>query len=89
VRELKNAIERAAILSTGDVIDEAFLPGGGPGPEGRPLQLGDIVSIEAITDEHIERVVSRVGTLEEAARLLGVDRVTIWRRRKRRAGQAE
>jgi NtrC-family two-component system response regulator AlgB len=82
VRELKNSLERAAILSSGDAIDEAFLPGGGPGAT--PLQLGSLVDVEAIVDEHIERVVARTGTLEEAAKVLGVDRVTIWRRRKRK-----
>ncbi|MCW8141549.1 MAG: sigma-54-dependent Fis family transcriptional regulator [Planctomycetota bacterium] len=84
VRELKNAIERAAILSAGDVIDEAFLPGGAR-PDGRALRLGDLAPLDDVIDEHIERVVAGVGTLEEAARVLGVDRVTIWRRRKRRS----
>ncbi|MCO5172183.1 MAG: sigma-54 dependent transcriptional regulator [Planctomycetes bacterium] len=84
VRELKNAIERAAILSAGDVIDEAFLPGGAR-PDGRALRLGDLAPLDDVIDEHIERVVASVGTLEEAARVLGVDRVTIWRRRKRRS----
>jgi two-component system, NtrC family, response regulator AlgB len=88
VRELKNVIERAAILSVGDVIDDAFLPGGRT-PSGRPLQLGDLASLEEITNAHTERVIARLGTLEEAAKVLGVDRVTLWRRRRRRSTDAE
>jgi NtrC-family two-component system response regulator AlgB len=88
VRELKNALERAAILASGDVLDVSLLPqpiGGAvaaPGP-----RLGDHVPLEVIENEHIERIIATTKTLEEAAQVLGVDRATLWRRRKKR-GQA-
>ena len=86
VRELKNAIERAAILASGDVLDVALLPPpiGGAVPSSGP-RLGDSVTLETIENEHMERVIARSSTLEEAARILGVDAATLWRRRKKRA----
>lgn len=90
VRELKNALERAVILSSGDVIDLALLPPpiGGVSPAAGP-RVGDHVSLEVIENEHIERVISTTKTLEEAAKILGVDRATLWRRRKKRAEGAQ
>jgi NtrC-family two-component system response regulator AlgB len=85
VRELKNALERAAILASGDVLDVSLLPPpiGGAGVTGGP-RVGDLVALEEIENEHIERVIASTKTLEEAAKVLGVDRATLWRRRKKR-----
>ena len=87
VRELKNALERAAILASGDVLDVSLLPPpiGGAAVAGGP-RLGDNVTLEEIENEHIERVIASTKTLEEAAKILGLDRATLWRRRKKREG---
>ncbi len=89
LRELKNALERAAILASGDVIDVSLLPqpiGGDAGVASGP-RLGDPVPLATIEEEHIERVLASTKTIEEAAKVLGVDRATLWRRRKKRGEQ--
>jgi NtrC-family two-component system response regulator AlgB len=83
VRELRNAIERAVILSAGQLlVPEAF-------PERivqhtRPVpEVGGDFTVEAVEREHILRVLTRTRTQEEAARILGVDASTLWRKRKK------
>jgi NtrC-family two-component system response regulator AlgB len=80
VRELRNSIERALILSNGQVIGpEAFGgAGGSPGPS-----LGGDFTVEEIEREHILRVLARTPTQEEAAKVLGLDASTLWRKRKK------
>ena len=80
LRELRNAIERAVILSPSPVIDAAQLPGSNP--ELR-LEVGGDLTLEPLEREHILRVLARHGHPEEAARILGIDPATLWRKRKK------
>ena len=88
LRELRNAIERAVILSPGPLIepDDLGIP---PATEEAPhvgpgdVSLGADVTVEAIEREHIARVIARAPTLEAAARILGIDSTTLQRKRKR------
>jgi NtrC-family two-component system response regulator AlgB len=82
VRELRNVIERAVLLCTAETI----------GVESLPLHLtpvppeprvGDLVPLETIEEMHIRQVLAATKSLDEAARVLGVDPVTLWRRRKK------
>ncbi|MES2638140.1 MAG: sigma-54 dependent transcriptional regulator [Myxococcota bacterium] len=82
LRELRNAVERAVILSTGNVLDARLLPGAIPPSDGASV-LGADVPLETIEREHILRVLARHGRPEEAARVLGIDPATLWRKRKR------
>jgi NtrC-family two-component system response regulator AlgB len=83
VRELRNAIERAVILWPGQTLEPAAFPErigsrGGDGP-----RLGGWHTLEVIEREHIERVIEQIPNLEEAARILGIDDSTLWRKRKK------
>ncbi len=96
LRELRNAVERAVILSPANVVEAADLglncpaegqAGGGSTRAGHDFHaavaLGGDVSIEEIEREHIARVVARAPSFEGAARILGIDATTLQRKRKR------
>jgi NtrC-family two-component system response regulator AlgB len=83
VRELRNAIERAVILWPARVIEPQAFPEGIAAHSSAGPQLGGDCSLETIEREHIFRVLARVPTLEEAARILGVDSSTLWRKRRK------
>jgi two-component system, NtrC family, response regulator AlgB len=93
LRELRNAVERAVILSPTSVIEPTdlglpLIPGDtGPQPHATAtrtrIALGDDVSLEEIERDHIARVVARAASFEAAARTLGIDVTTLQRKRKR------
>ena len=83
VRELRNAIERAVILWPGKIIEPQALPERIAGRTAPSPRLGGDYTLECIEREHILRVIERVLTFEEAARVLGIESSTLWRKRKR------
>jgi NtrC-family two-component system response regulator AlgB len=86
LRELRNAVERAVILSAGPEIGLADLPERIAQPRsgwGGPIELGGNVSLDALEGEHIRRVLQDSPNFEEAARILGIDASTLYRKRKR------
>ena len=84
IRELRNAVERAVILWPATVIEPAAFPEK-IAQERQPdvAVLGGDFTLDEIEHQHIQRVVARAGTLEEAATLLGIDSSTLYRKRKR------
>jgi NtrC-family two-component system response regulator AlgB len=82
VRELRNVLERAVLLSPGETIGVENLPLLLAATPTEP-KIGDLVSLETIEEMHIRQVVAATKSLEEAARILGMDPVTLWRRRKK------
>jgi NtrC-family two-component system response regulator AlgB len=92
LRELRNVIERAVILASADTIQLCDLPEkfgqNPPRPNAPIVQVGAKVSLEALENEHIARVLEQAATVEEAARTLGIDPATIYRRRKKLACSA-
>jgi two-component system, NtrC family, response regulator AlgB len=84
VRELRNAMEAAAVLCEGGTITAAHLPEAvsryAPG-ETRPTPSG--ASLDEIEHDHIVRVLAHSRTLEDAAMTLGINVSTLWRKRKR------
>lgn len=83
IRELRNAIERAMILWPAQVIEPQAFPERIAAHAASGPYLGGDFTLEAIEREHIMRVIARTQTLEEAARILGLDSSTLWRKRKK------
>jgi len=85
VRELENAIERALVLGRDDVIWPHDLPDtlhGAPAPAaGRGGREAGPLSLAAMEREHIVRTLRAAdGNKAAAARLLGIDRKTLYRK---------
>jgi NtrC-family two-component system response regulator AlgB len=82
VRELRNVIERCAILATTEWIGPELLPGSMAVASPDPAP-GAMISLDALEELHIRRVLAATKSLEEAAEVLGIDAATLWRRRKK------
>jgi NtrC-family two-component system response regulator AlgB len=83
LRELRNVVERAVILAGGATIELADLPvefGVSPDPA---IAVGARVTLEALEGEHLRRVLALSHNLDEAARILGIDPATLYRKRQR------
>ena len=84
LRELVNVLERAVILAGGSSITPDLLP-----EELRasaPARTADASaeeSLEAAEGRHIQAVLARHPTLDSAARALGIDPSTLYRKRER------
>jgi len=83
VRELRNAVERALIVWPAQRIEPSAFGERIAAAGGRAVALGGPHTLEAIEREHTLRVLASTPTLEEAARILGIDASTLWRRRKK------
>jgi len=85
LRELRNLLERICVLGDGDEVQASDLVGllelkkAVPAPRG-PVALASMEQVEA---EHIGKVLAQTRTLEQAAKVLGMDGVTLWRKRKK------
>ena len=81
VRELENLLEGAAALVSGDTIEAADLQFGiAREGEGEPLVTS--VDLRNVENAHIRRVLAQVkGNKSRAAKLLGVSRRTLYRKR--------
>lgn len=87
IRELRNVMERAAILAAGQVVSARHLPkeivGTTASPVTQPVfvQTRDMAlnqSLAAVEDEHIRHVLQRCGgNKTQAADILGISRLTL------------
>ena len=86
LRELRNAIERAAILADGPTIGLADLPEriASPATSLDPTSAspGAPITLEQLEVEHIRRILATAPTRDEAAKILGIDPSTLYRKRK-------
>ena len=88
VRELENIIERGVALTTGHSIEAAHLP-----DDLRDLSIrtfrkkeGRVPTLEEQEQEYINWVLQEAGGNQTvAAKMLGIDRVSLWRKLKRYA----
>jgi two-component system, NtrC family, response regulator AtoC len=91
VRELENAIERAVAVSSHPILlpDDLPLhlaPPTAPAIEGEAPGSVELISLEALTRQHIARVLAATsGNKKRAAEILGVDRRTLYRMLERYA----
>jgi DNA-binding NtrC family response regulator len=87
LRELRNVVERAVILAGSTEIELPALPENFSqtlsSAEAQGIQVGAKVSLEELENEHIARVIQQAATMEEAAKLLGIDPATLYRKRKK------
>jgi NtrC-family two-component system response regulator AlgB len=89
LRELRNAIERAILFVSGPLIEPDDLPGRVRSTrnshseiDSEKIQIGGDVTLEQLEAEHIRLIFGRTETREEAARILGIDPSTLYRKRK-------
>ncbi len=83
VRELQNMMERAVILCRGEEIGAELLSLGRPEAGGRSdVTPGAPMSLDELERLHIERILAVSDSLEAAARTLGIDSSTLYRKRK-------
>src|SRR5205814_1279329 len=90
VRELENAVERAVVLGSGDVLEVAdFQPQAGTGAalvahaaaaaaDDYPLAR---LSLEELEKLHIQKILELSGGQKaRAAQILGINRTTLWKK---------
>ena len=83
LRELRNVIERAVILTAEDSITPKDFPDEFHREEETAIRPGHFVTIDQLEEEHIRRIVAKAESLERAASILGIDTATLYRKRKR------
>lgn len=80
VRELENVIQRAVLLAAKGMIDVIHLPDEVRNAGERPAHA---LSLEELEKVHIKRVLQHSKDYDEAAGILGIDRATLWKKRKK------
>jgi DNA-binding NtrC family response regulator len=80
VREVENVIQRAILLAQKGPLEPQYLP-----EEIRRLAGSSrpIPSLEEMEKNHIQRVLTQTKDFNEAAKILGIDTTTLWRKRKK------
>jgi len=81
LREMRNVIERAAIMCQSETVGAEYFPFGNR-KQSHEVCIGDRVSLDTVEEKHIRAVISVCASLQEAADVLGIDQATLWRKRK-------
>ena len=83
IRELRNVVERLVLLSSGRDIQLADLPDKVSKFKDKPDSRDQgLVTLEEAEKRHIEKVLEAEPNLDKAVEILGITKVTLWRRRK-------
>jgi two-component system NtrC family response regulator len=85
IRELKNIIERAVILSSDDILSADLLPDEirNPPLAGHNGEAASIKSLDELERQHILSVLKQAGNNKtQAAKLLGIGAATLYRKLK-------
>jgi len=90
LRELRNAIERAVIMARNEKLEPEDFPGELRGQNAgitvadeNLRQVGSLISLEALEEAHLRKILERTPSLSEAAEVLGIDQATLYRKRKK------
>lgn len=82
IRELRNVLERAAILCRTEKVGVEHLPASLDSRPAAPA-IGERITLDELEEIHIRRILASTPSLEEAATILGIDAATLYRRRKK------
>ena len=82
IRELRNVIERASIICNEERVDVTHLGLGAEPEDNAAPRVGASLSLDELEKAHIAAVLASSPTLEQAARTLGIDASTLYRKRK-------
>jgi NtrC-family two-component system response regulator AlgB len=89
LRELRNAIERAVIFAGDRSVGSGDLPHRIAEADAKPAMdaatavgIGASATLEQLEREHIRKILERCPVREDAARILGIDPSTLYRKRK-------
>ncbi|HFD4144772.1 sigma-54-dependent response regulator transcription factor AlgB [Pseudomonas aeruginosa] len=82
VRELRNVIERASIICNQELVDVDHLGFGAAQSASSAPRIGESLSLEDLEKAHITAVMASSATLDQAAKTLGIDASTLYRKRK-------
>ncbi|HEU5079305.1 MAG TPA: sigma-54 dependent transcriptional regulator [Opitutaceae bacterium] len=83
LRELRNVIERAVILCDGEAIELDDLPDEFANRGETYIGVGSRVTLDELETAHIRRILALSKNLDEAARTLGIDPATLYRKRQK------
>ena len=83
LRELRNVIERATILASGETIELCDLPEEFGTPADPTVAVGARVTLDALEAEHLRRILALSHNLDDAARTLGIVPATLYRKRQK------
>ncbi|WP_242352508.1 MULTISPECIES: sigma-54-dependent transcriptional regulator [Anaeromyxobacter] len=82
VRELRNVLERGAVVASGPVIQLSDL--GLPTKLDAPPRHGTLASLEEVERRHVAAMLAHTnGNVSQSARILGIDRVTLYNKMKK------
>ncbi|WP_132491002.1 sigma-54-dependent response regulator transcription factor AlgB [Pseudomonas aeruginosa] len=82
VRELRNVIERASIICNQERVDVDHLGFSATQSASSAPRIGESLSLEDLEKAHITAVMASSATLDQAAKTLGIDASTLYRKRK-------
>lgn len=85
VRELENLIERAVVLSSGELIDRKDILGTvvADARESIEQQFADTPTLEKIEERYIKMILTRMNNQKDkAAKILGINRRTLYRKER-------
>ncbi|MBH9316810.1 sigma-54-dependent response regulator transcription factor AlgB [Pseudomonas aeruginosa] len=82
VRELRNVIERASIICNQELVDVDHRGFRAAQSASSAPRIGESLSLEDLEKAHITAVMASSATLDQAAKTLGIDASTLYRKRK-------